>query len=138
MPTTHNSVLALDVGEKRIGVALASREARIASPLTTLPNDDVFVSTLERLLHELNVDTIVVGLPRNLAGDDTPQTSYVRSFVEQLQSAMTISCVWQDEAATSVKAEEELRARRKGYTREDIDALSAAYILEDYLGGTAN
>lgn len=133
-----SSILALDVGSKRIGVAVASLEARLAHPLVTLPNNDSFVPKLQQLIAEHQAKTVVAGLPRNLSGDDTPQTVYVRQFVEQLQQSIDVPFVWQDEAATSLKAESELERRGKRYTKEDIDSLSAAYILEDYLGGNTN
>jgi len=133
-----SSILALDVGRVRVGIALASRSAAIASPLTTLANDDGFVARLQELLGSHVIDTIVVGLPRGLEGQSTEQTDYVLAFAKNLQKAINVPVVLQDEALTSVKAEEELKARGKAYTKEDVDALSATYILEDYLqGGSA-
>src|SRR4051794_20577887 len=137
MPSPNTSILAIDVGEKRIGVALASRVALLASPLTTLPNDDNFTAELRKLAETNNVDTLVVGLPRSLDGSTTAQTSYVMRFSDALQTATGLPVVLQDEAATSIKAEAELSSRRKPFTKEDIDALSATYILEDYLKGAS-
>lgn len=134
MQPNHSSILALDVGEKRIGVALASRAARVASPLTTLPNDDSFNEKLSQLVQENQVDTIVIGLPRGMDGQATSQTAYVETFAKKLQDNSLI-IEMQDEALTSVKAEEELRSRGVRYTKEDVDALSATYILEDFLQG---
>lgn len=133
MPTTPSSILALDVGEQRVGVAYASMAARLASPLTTLPNDASFMPRLQALIAERAVDTVVVGLPRGLEGQSTPQTEQVRAFADNLQKRTQLPVILQDEALTSVKAEQELRGRRRAYTKEDIDSLSATYILEDYL-----
>lgn len=133
MSAASGSVMALDVGNARIGVALASREAKLASPLTTISNDEHTSSSLIALLEQHNVDTLVVGLPRNMAGDDTKQTSAVRNFVTQLKQQTNIPIDFQDEALTSVKAEEELATKKKPYTKADIDMLAATYILEDYL-----
>jgi putative holliday junction resolvase len=135
MQQPHNSILALDVGEKRIGIALASRAARIASPLATLPNDSTFKKRFAVLVEENSVDTIVVGLPRGIDGQDTNQTAYAQEFAKGLQLAPDLRVQFQDEALTSVKAEEELQARGVRYTKEDVDALSATYILEDFLQG---
>ncbi|HSX36823.1 MAG TPA: Holliday junction resolvase RuvX [Patescibacteria group bacterium] len=137
MPKTPRFVLALDVGEKRIGVALASTVARIASPLTTLANDESFIGRLLELIAENDIETLVVGLPRGLDGQDTAQTRYVRKFVEDLQAQIGMPLHMQDEAVTSAKAEAELHARGRAYTKENIDSLSATYILEDYLQGGA-
>jgi putative Holliday junction resolvase len=59
------SILALDVGERRIGVAIASLEARLARPLTTLLHDDGLLAGLEKIIAEENVQLLVVGYPRN-------------------------------------------------------------------------
>jgi len=124
------SILALDVGEKRVGVAIASKIARLPRPLTTLANDDQLLKSLHEIIVDESVEVIVVGLPRNLAGEDTKQTAYVRTFTEQLDRDMIR---FQDEALTSKKAEVELQQRGKPFSKGDIDALAATYILEDYL-----
>ena len=125
-----NSIIALDVGERRVGVAIANRVAKMAHPLTTLENNDVFWKELQAIITKESADLIVMGLPRNLSGDDTNQTRYVRDFALKLDG---VPVIFQDEALTSVKAEAELKSRGKAYTKGDIDALSATYILEDYL-----
>ncbi|MBC7581338.1 Holliday junction resolvase RuvX [Aeromicrobium sp.] len=133
-----SKVLALDVGNVRIGVAMADAELRFANPLTTLINDDAIWDTLAALVQENQVEVVVVGLPRSLQGNETPQTQICRLFAENLPERLQMSQLaikLQDEAATSVKAEEELRARGKPYQKADIDALAATYILEDYLNG---
>jgi len=129
----NSSFLALDVGDVRVGVALANAEVRFANPLTTLTNDDSFWVRLEELIGEHDVILIVVGLPRNLNGDATEQTRKVEAFAELLQAKINLPVRLQDEATTSVKAEAELRQRGKPYEKADIDALAATYILEDYL-----
>jgi putative Holliday junction resolvase len=129
----NNSYLALDVGDVRIGVAVANAEVRFPRPLTTLLNDDNLWPNLEALLKDNDVIGIVVGLPRNLSGDATDQTRKVEAFVEILKTHTNLPISFQDEATTSVKAEAELRARGKPYEKADIDALAATYILEDYL-----
>lgn len=127
------SILALDVGEKRIGVALANPIARIASPLTTLMAGDDLYLTIDKLVKQHDIVTIVVGLPRNLNGDDTQQTKLVRVFADELKNKTTAAIVFQDEALTSRQAEDELRRRDKPFQKADIDALAATYILTDYL-----
>lgn len=127
------SYLALDVGDVRIGVALANLEVRFANPLTTLINDKDLWTNLEAIIQEHGVVALVVGFPRNLSGDATAQTHKVEVFVEMLKTYSSLPVYLQDEAATSVKAEAELRSRGKPYEKADIDALAATYILEDYL-----
>lgn len=127
------TVLALDVGGTRIGVAKADAELKFASPLTTLINDERIWDRLAELVAEYNVQTVVVGLPRGLQGQETPQTLICRQFAKNLSEQLKIGLELQDEAMTSVKAEEELRSHGKPYEKADIDALAATYILEDYL-----
>lgn len=127
------SILALDVGEKRIGVARAGLEARLAQPLTTLDHNDNIWQTLAKLIGEQQVDTVVVGLPRGLDGQETAQTGVVRVFAAALEQRLKVAVYLQDEAVTSAQAEAELAARGKPYQKGDIDALAATYILEDYL-----
>jgi putative Holliday junction resolvase len=127
------TVLALDVGGARIGVAKADAELKFASPLTTLLHDDTIWQQLSDLVEECNVQTVVVGLPRGLQGQETAQTAICRQFAKNLSEQLKIAVELQDEATTSVKAEAELRSRGKPYEKADIDALAATYILEDYL-----
>jgi putative Holliday junction resolvase len=133
MPTKTTNVLALDVGDRRIGVAIAGSIARLANPLTVLANDETLWHELSRLLAAEHIGMLVVGLPRSLSGEDTAQTKIVRSFVSQLKTKTDIPVTLQDEALTSRQAEAELRARGKKFAKGDIDALAAVYILDDYL-----
>jgi len=133
MSNSNTYILALDVGEKRIGVALASVIAKLPSPLTTLQNTDQIWNELQKLVASENIGTIVVGLPRNLNSQDTQQTMYARNFAEEVRKKCNVTIVLQDEALTSRKAESELRSRGQKYHKGDIDALAATYILEDYL-----
>lgn len=125
--------LALDIGQARVGVALANDVARIASALPALANDDCFLTHLQALVTEYQVQSIVAGLPRGLEGQHTAQTAYVEDLVDKLKTALPIPIHLQDEAVTSVKAEAELKRRGVAYEKGDIDSLSAVYILEDFL-----
>lgn len=126
-------VVALDYGDVRVGVALASLDARLPHPYATLSNDGHLMERLATLVDQEEVTTIVVGLPRSLSGGDTAQTAKARAFAASLHS-LGVSIVLQDEALTSDLARQELEARRKPYSKGDIDALAACYILEDYMG----
>jgi len=126
-------ILALDVGDRRIGVARASTMARLPSPLTTLERHTGTPEDITRLIASEGASGLVVGLPRNLSGEHTDQTRAVEHFAAELQNVLTVPLYWQDEALTSRKAEAELDARGKPYQKGDIDALSATYILEDFL-----
>lgn len=133
MLNSSSTILALDVGGRRIGVAVANVIARIAHPLVTIGNTPETPSVLQQLIDEQQAVGLVVGLPRNLNGDETEQTRTVQAFVASLQEHITVPVYWQDEAVTSRKAEAELTDRGKPYVKGDIDALAATYILEDFL-----
>lgn len=129
------SCLALDVGEVRIGVAANPQGVSMAQPRGFIVNDEKVVKAIQTHIDKEHSEILVVGLPRGMQGQETDQTMYVRDFVESLKPKINLPIVLQDEALTSVKAEQELDARGKPYERGDIDALAASYILDDYLVG---
>ncbi len=129
----HKTILALDVGERRIGVAVANMAARLASPLTTLIRSESSFPEVQELIHHHDTAILVVGLPRGLEGQHTRQTVAVEEFKAALEQFVSVPVYWQDEALTSKQAEAELDARGKPYKKEDIDALSANYILDDFM-----
>lgn len=126
------SYVALDVGEKRIGVALARDDIKIAMAYDTLNVDGGEVQAIAEIIVREKADVLVVGYPRNQAGEPTKQTEFVERFVEQLRDIAS-KIVFQDESLTSVKAEEILNARNQLYAKGEVDALAASLILQDYL-----
>ncbi len=127
------TLLALDVGSKRIGVARAFLSVGIPSPLTTLNDPALFMTDIANIVRQEAAGAVVIGLPRGLDGQDTGQTRIVRDFGEQLALHLTVPVHWMDEAVTSAQAEKELESRGKAFGKGDIDALAATYILEDFL-----
>ena len=130
---TGGALLGLDIGSQRVGVAVARAGVRIAHPLTTLQAGPSVHEAIAALAGEHQVDAIVAGWPRGLAGQHTAQTEATEQFVHRLRTVTTVPVVLQDEALTSQKAEAELQSRKKPYAKADIDALAATYILEDYM-----
>ena len=126
-----NSVLGLDVGEKRVGVARVNLIAKIPEPLATLSNDTDFNAKLAAIIQEHSPDAIVVGLPRNMSGEETAQSAYVRQFTNEHLMQYKLPVIFQDETLSSVEAENRLgaAAAQKGA----VDAVAASVILEDYL-----
>jgi putative Holliday junction resolvase len=125
--------LGLDVGERRIGLALGDSIGRIAAPLTTLEVDGTEIVRLQRHMLEHDVTGLVVGLPRNMSGEETAQTNAVRQFVERRLAGFAMPLHFQDESLTSVAAEAELQKRKKHHTKGEVDALAATLILQDFL-----
>ena len=130
--TSPGMLLSLDVGEVRIGVAVADTGVRIAVPLTTLDVDGTELQKIADLATKEGASTIVVGYPRNQSGESTKQTSYVEVFVDKLKT-MVPNVVYQDESLTSVLAEQRLKDNGRPYSKGDIDSEAAAIILQDYL-----
>jgi putative Holliday junction resolvase len=131
MPKKIN-LLCLDVGEKRIGVAVGDNLVRIAVPFDTIAVNGDEISEITRLISQENVDILVVGYPRNQAGEATAQSKYVEDFAIRLDG-IAPKIVFQDESLTSVIAEQRLASYKHPYTKGDIDAQAAAIILQDYI-----
>jgi putative Holliday junction resolvase len=122
-------LLGLDLGLKKTGIARASARARLAEPLITVPTAEL-IKMLNSLIKEYNVGAIVIGLPRNLDGNDTQQTTWVREWVTHAKRKVAVSFYWQDEVLTSRIAE----AKKLSYKKlHDIDSLAAPIILQDFL-----
>jgi putative Holliday junction resolvase len=133
MLTANKSVIGLDVGGKRIGVAVASLDVRLPRPLATLERGADFFNALRDLVKAESAGELVVGLPRGLDGQHTAQTAEAEAFARELGEHFELPIHMQDEALTSKHAEAELEARGKPYRRGDIDSLAAVYILQDWL-----
>lgn len=131
--STVRALLGLDVGMARTGVSIARSIVLIASPLTTLTDQEHLPEQVSELVRQHDAIGVVVGLPRDMNGNSTTQTAYVQSVVNLLEAAIPVPVYLIDEAVTSVQAEAELKSRHKPYRKEDIDMLSATYILDDYL-----
>lgn len=120
------------MGEARIGVARASSLARLPEPLTILPHDEQLFSQIKKLINEHDIQKIVVGLPRNMAGEETAQSAAVRAFVEQLKTRIDKPIVFADETLSTKQAEAS-RYVRDIDQRKHLDDLAACFILEEYL-----
>lgn len=127
------TLLAMDVGNKRVGLAVASSFARLPRPLPTLVRNDHFWRELKKLTTDEGIEQIIVGLPKSLDGSKTAQTVSTLDFVRELKSYTDLPIALHNEALTSWKAETELDIVGRPYAKGAVDALAAVYILEDYL-----
>ncbi|MEX0748801.1 MAG: Holliday junction resolvase RuvX [Candidatus Saccharimonadales bacterium] len=125
MPT----ILAIDWGSRQVGTALGNTVARIGTPHLPLANDADLSVNLQKLIESESVERVIVGLPRNLEGEETAQSEEIRAFATQLADRLQCPVLLQDETL-STQAGQELRSR---YPRADKDSLAAAVILQDYL-----
>ena len=126
------NLLCLDVGEKRIGVAVGDSAVRIAVPFETIEVDGDEIRSIAELVIKENADILIVGYPRNQAGESTAQTKFVENFATKLVD-IAPKIVFQDESLTSVIAEQQLVSYKRPYSKADIDAQAAAIILQDYI-----
>ena len=140
-------ILGIDLGEKRIGVAVAD-EAGIAMPLTTLrraamPAADA--GAIARILEEQHATEIVVGLPLEAAGQEGAQARITRDWVDAVQPLLDAPVRYRDERLTSHLAEQRLGPMKRGRSggppsgtqrdtyRARVDREAAAIILQDEL-----
>jgi putative Holliday junction resolvase len=139
-------VLGIDVGGRRIGLAISDPSRTLARPLSTLsvssPDDAVarVAQEIARLSSELERDDdrlaeIVVGAPSRLDGSPNEQTPKVDAFVEALRARTTLPIAREDERLTSREAESRLAVGERDWRRrkERLDAAAAAVILQNYL-----
>ena len=132
--SSTTSLLALDIGERHVGVAVATGEPLIPvrhSVIDRVSQD--FTARVAALVAKESITTVVVGLPRNLDGEETPQTVAVRADMVLLRSALSehVKITTMDETLTSVEARS--RLRQAGESLEHEHAEAAKIILEDCL-----
>ena len=138
-------IVGLDVGLRRIGVAISDATGTLARPLGVLTRAASDVDAVRLAADEIarlaaeedGVASIVVGLPRRLDGTPNELTPRVQAFAEQLQAASGLPVVLQDERLSSREAESRLALREKDWRarKKKLDAAAAAIILQDYLDG---
>lgn len=124
-------ILAIDYGEKRVGVAIAHVVARLPRPLTTLANTETLLNDISELIRQEHVGLVVVGLPRSMDGGYSAQTHAAENFAGHLASVIPVPIELADETLTSVDAENSLAGQP--HAKGDIDARAASLILERYL-----
>lgn len=127
--------MALDVGEKRIGIAVSDSLGLLARPLKTIPRNPDDVATLEALLAEYEIDVLVIGYPRSLSGAAGPQAQRTQEYADRLAARLPVQIVLWDERYTTCEAVERLAqaGRRRRGDKGRLDAAAAAVILQDYL-----
>lgn len=133
--SSHNNetLIGLDVGEKRIGVARVNTVAKLPSPIGVIKNTDTTFEEIKKIANEEGAATIVVGIPRNLDGLETAQSVSIRKFAKQLEEETGLNIVFADESLSSKRAEKVIRDQKNNKT--ELDALAACFILEEFING---
>ena len=130
-------VMALDVGDKTIGVAVSDALLLTAQSRPTIRRKDLTsdIETLRRLAMENEVHEIVVGQPFHMNGKESPQSQKVARFVDELDKVLDLPVIFWDERLTSFEAEQYLEQMGLNWRqrREQVDKIAAMIILQNYL-----
>lgn len=129
-------ILALDVGKRRIGIAISDALAITARPLTTIERNRESATKILKIVSDMNVELLLIGLPVHLDGKEGEQAKDVRKFGDSLSVAgSNVPIHFVDERLSTVEAQERLADRRGGWKKDKkkIDEVAAAVILEAYL-----
>jgi putative Holliday junction resolvase len=130
-------VMALDLGSKRIGVAVCDPTRTIAQSYGVIKRRSRLedYERYEQIIADEDITLLVVGLPTRIDGSDSDTAVWIRNYIEELSQRIDIPVEFWDESYTTVMAEESLRQRGKRgkKARERVDAVAAAIILQSYL-----
>lgn len=134
----NERVLAIDYGERRIGLAVSNPEIDFVSGLPTLDRKTLrepVVEAIARIVTERQVDRVVLGIPYTMAGEEGPQALEVRAFEAELAAALDVPVVEWDERLTTEAARRTLRemGRSEREMRGHLDQLAAVLMLESFV-----
>lgn len=137
MALERGRVMALDMGERRIGVALSDTTRVLATPLTTVRTSSraAALKQIAALVVQHEAMVLVVGLPLTLNGEIGPQAQIVQAFVEELRQVVDVPIHLIDERLTSVAAERMMidLGMKAEQRKARIDEVAASIILQDFL-----
>ena len=130
-------ILALDIGEKRTGIASADSSAKIATPICVLPTAEVLavVHSFQKIIQDHQPELLLVGLPLSMDGQEHGQAQRARAQAQRVADATGLPLRFHDERLTSVQAKRYLR--ENGFTerqmRGKIDMVAASLLLQAYI-----
>ena len=135
-------VLALDIGEVRVGVAVSDPAGRVASPVCVLPAQEVLAHavTFRRVLEDWEPELLVCGRPMTLAGEEGPQAARVREQAERVAAACGLPLEFEDERLSSAEARRILREQglSERAMRGKVDMVAASLFLQAWLDARHN
>ncbi len=130
-------ILGLDIGDRKIGVAVSDPSQVLASPISTIVRDDdaKAINQIAFLVKKYGATQIIIGLPYSLSGAIGKQAEKVLSFKQKIAEALSVEIIMQDERLSSVSANQKLReAGKKGNKlKKEMDAAAATVILQSFL-----
>ena len=130
-------VLGIDYGDVRVGLALSDLTQTIAKPFKTLIYNDAnhLINQIQEIVNDQDVETIVIGIPYNMKGEDTQQTTKVKEFASLVDKNLEADIKFIDERLTSYEAEQVMHKMniKTGFNKDKIDKIAASIILQEYL-----
>ena len=132
-----NRILAIDYGDKKVGLALSDPMKIIAKPYKTIINDskESLLNNIIQIIELKDVGEIVVGLPKTLKNTYSEQTYKVKDFIDYITDNLDIHVVIVDERLSSIEAKRSLinQGIKTGHNKKDVDMTAAALFLQNYL-----
>jgi len=130
-------LLAVDLGDRRTGIAAGDTVSGTVVPLTVLAMDrnDALLDAVAAIVREHGPDAVILGLPLNMDGAEGPRAKLTRDFGEALAEATGIQVHMHDERLTSFEAEQRMRGTSRRAKKEHADAVAACVLLESWLTG---
>ena len=130
-------IMALDIGEKRVGIAISDPDERVASPIVVLPAAEVRsgAKSFRRVLEDWEPELLICGLPKTLSGEEGPQAEHIRAVAGEISQAAKLPVQFADERLSSAEAKRSLR--EKGLSekamRGKVDMIAASLFLQSWL-----
>lgn len=133
--TRRRRILGLDVGSRRIGVAVSDELGIVATPVGYVQPGERDRDEFRALIDRFDIGQLVAGVPRNMSGKEGPQAVDVRNYANALAKDLELPISYWDERLTSVIAEKSLISggRSRSQRKQEIDAAAAAVMLQGYL-----
>lgn len=131
-------ILGIDLGKKRIGVALGDTDNKIAVGLPTLANNSEIFLRLKEIIERENIQKLIIGLPTTMSGQNGEQAEYTRKWGDRLANSLNINIEYIDERLSSKMARDSLANMQIKLAKENIDQAAAVLILQGYLDRPGN
>lgn len=126
-------ILGIDLGRRRIGLALGNTDNKLAVGLPTIINNKNVFKQISQIVNDNNIQKLIVGLPKTLSGKTGQQASYTQKWAKDLSNHLGVSIEYEDERLSSKMARDSLIAVGQKLSKEGIDQAAAVLILQHYL-----
>lgn len=126
-------LLGVDTGDIRVGIAVKPKDVISAEPVCVLQFDADILGHITRIAKQYGAATVIVGLPRDINGNETAQTRKARHFAGELAEVSGLHIILHDEFSTSERARERLKNSSYRYDKVGLDAMAAAVLIDDYM-----